>query len=115
MFLWLYFENKTLQKKYNTFVDFYKIEPFLTAEAMLVTQKENRYCKMYFCDEGLYFASLDKKPHIKLFLNIKTCKEIVIAQTTMHIINEYNETYYFHISNSSEINDALKNKKWIES
>ena len=110
----LYIDNKITNKKYSPFEIKIGDTCFLKSDGYLVTTQKGRYCKIYFCDFGIAFASFDKKPHI---VHVIKTENILKYQTNMkflYIYTKNEEVFCFKVSNINLIIETLKDKHWIE-
>ena len=69
---------------------------------------------IYFCENGILFASLDTKPYAVEELLLSMVEKWQFDDLHMNIFTEEGRVYMITTPQAKEIVNALKEKKWIE-
>ena len=112
LFPFLVISEHIMSKKYA------KFETTLTAPVLYQTNGNIRLGKkvkngnLYFCENGVVFASLEEKPHVihrLLFKDIEKC-EFVFIHVNIHMNN--GKIYQYQIPDVPQAQETLEEKGW---
>lgn len=110
----LIFEGKRVDKKYAIFEKEIQSAIFYKANGNFNLGKKVRNGNIYFCEEGIVFASLDGKPLAVEEILLPLIEKYEFDDFHMNIYTKDERKFLITTSQAKEILEILKEKHWIE-
>lgn len=110
----LIFEKKRMQKKYSEFEKEITSPIFYKANGNFNLGKKVRNGNIYFCENGIVFASLDQKPFAVEEILLPFIEKYEFDNIHMNVYTKDERKFLITTTEATEILKILKEKRWIE-
>ena len=113
LFLALDIIEKVTNKKYREFEKEIKSPIFYKANGNFNLGNSVRNGNIYFCEAGIVFASLDKKPLAAEELLLQNIEKYEFDNIHINVYTKDGRMFLITTSKANEIIDELKKKNWV--
>ena len=108
------YEEKRINKKYLELEKQIVSPVFYKTKGLFYMEKSVRGGNIYFCENGIVFASLDQKPFAVEEVLFHFIEKYEFDDLHMNIYTKDERKFLITTSDAKEVLKILKDKKWIE-
>lgn len=109
----LILEGKRVNKKYSEFEKEIISDVFYKANGNFNLGNKVRNGNIYFCENGIVFASLDQKPFAVEEVMLPFIEKYEFDNVHMYIYTKDGRKFLITTTQANEILNVLKERKWI--
>ena len=110
----LIYEEKRINKKYLKLEKEIAADVFYKANGNFDVGKSVRNGNIYFCKNGILFASYDQKPFVVEGVFLSSVEKYEFDDIHMNIYTKDKRRFLITTPNAKEVLKVLKEKRWIE-